>query len=253
MEKRITVLLADSSEDFLHLLSDAMREEGDMEVLAVTRDGQEALALTGRLRPDVLVMDLLLRQIDGIGVLRALRGRGEMPRVIVASAFFNDAVAAELAALGVSYCFPKPCLLSELTRRVRECMVGWEEKPVLPDPCEQEIETALRAAQLLPHMRGCDYLRDGLRQILSDGEMLLGVTKILYPDLARRFHTTASCVERSMRSALEAAWDRGDPALRKAYFGSRLAGNRRPSNSAFLSAAAEVIRANCRARQEQSG
>ena len=242
MEKPLSVLLADSSEEFLTLLSDRVELEEDLYILGAARDGEELVSLVRRLRPDVLVTDVLLRNLDGIAALRRLKEEGEMPQTIVVSAFFNDHVAAEISKLGVCYCFTKPCRISELLDRIRECGDGLEREAPPEGGYEAAISEALMNANVLPHLQGYRYLREGVRRTLEDPGVLHGITKILYPDLARHFHTNAKCVEHSMRNALEIAWKEGDAKRRADYFGPGFAQlKRRPTNSEFLALVSEFI------------
>lgn len=225
------------------LLADGIAQEDGLHLLGSTSDGEEAVALTRQLQPDVLVMDVLLTQLDGIGVLRQLRESGELPRTVVVSAFLNDNVAAEVNKLGAGYCVTKPCRLTELLERIRSCAYdGTRRKPVSPAAYDADIAEVLVSFGIMHHLNGYRFLQEGIRRTMEDPGVLRGITKILYPELARSFHTTATRVERSMRSALETAWDNGDAKRRSAYFGAAMSRfDKRPSNSEFLAMCADFI------------
>ena len=120
MERTINVLIADSSEDYIKMLSEILEKEEDMYVVGAARDGEEAVEMVRLLKPEVLILDILLRKQDGVSVMRELRRSGDLPHVLVVSAFFNDKIASEISRLGAEYCFPKPCHINELIRRIRE-------------------------------------------------------------------------------------------------------------------------------------
>lgn len=242
MAGKIGVLLVSSSEDFTTALSASINEQEDMTVLASAGDGEQALALARALDVQVVITDILLRKLDGVGFIRELRRGGSMPQTIVVSAFLNDAIAAEISALGVKYCFPKPCRISELISRIRDCA---RPEPGVLTSCgyDCEVTNALIAFGVMPHLQGFRYLREAICRNLNDGDATKGITKILYPDLGKDFHTTKKCVERGMRNALDTAWDHVTPEARNAYFGELTAHlTKRPSNSRFIALITEYIR-----------
>ena len=244
MSRTISVMLADSSEDFLDTMSSYINIQEDLSVVAAAIDGQRAVSLVKALRPQVLVTDILLRRLDGIGMLKELKSCGEMPNTIVLSAFLNDSIAKEISSLGVCYCFSKPCRAEDLVDRIRECAGDGDGEPDEQRDCgyETEIAEALINFGVMPHLQGYRYLREAIRRTIENSDALSGVTKVLYPELAKTYNTTPKCVERSMRSALEAAWVHGDAARRNGYFGEMTTLlNRRPTNSAFISMITEFI------------
>lgn len=242
MESKINILLVSSSEDFTTSLSASINEQEDMTVLAVAEDGEQALALAGALDVQVIITDILLRKLDGVGFIRELKRGGNMPRTIVVSAFLNDTIAAEISALGVDYCFPRPCRVSELIARIRECAHAQPGELTICD-YDAEVTNALIAFGVMPHLQGFRYLREAICRNLNEGNATKGITKILYPDLGKAFHTTKKCVERGMRNALDTAWTNVDAQTRDAYFGELTARlTKRPSNSRFIALVTEYIR-----------
>ena len=119
METKTRVLIADPSEDFRHLLADALAAEGDMEPVGLAEDGVEALALVAELKPDILLTELVLPRLDGLTLLRRLPETGASPRVVVVSGFYNDRVVADCGELGVSYFIPKPCDTASILENLR--------------------------------------------------------------------------------------------------------------------------------------
>lgn len=85
------------------------------------------------------------------------------------------------------------------------------------------------------HIKGYQYLRSAILTCISDSSMLSGVTKVLYPTIAKKFETTSSRVERAIRHAIEVAWDRGDVDVLSSYFGYTIQSQRgKPTNSEFI-------------------
>jgi len=251
METRIKVMLADASEDFRNLLAQALGEEADLELVASTGDGQEALRLLRETAPDVLLLDLVLPGLDGMELLRRMGETGVNPAVLVVSAFFNDKMIAESAALGAYYFIPKPCDMGALLARVRQCM----ELPgeILPADgnqryLDQETELERAVTDVIheigvpAHIKGYQYLREAIIITIHDMEVINAVTKVLYPAVARKFSTTPSRVERAIRHAIEVAWDRGDLETLQKFFGYTVSNIKgKPTNSEFIAMIADCL------------
>ena len=119
MEKQISVIIADSSECFRKLLGELIDAEEDMRVVASVDNGRKAAELISEIEPDVLVSDLLLREMEGLNLVAHLREKGKLPHAVLCSGFFNDAVAEKASSLGVARFFPKPCGVAELIESIR--------------------------------------------------------------------------------------------------------------------------------------
>lgn len=243
LDAPISILIADASNEFSQLLTDYVDKENDMFIAGKTGDGEEALKLVRQLHPDVMIADIMLKNLGAAEVIRELRENGELPRTIVMSAFFNDEVAAEMSGMGVNYCYAKPCRIPEVIQRVRECASDLERRLVAKGKYDGEIGEALAAFSLMPHLEGYRYVNEGLRQTIADPTVLHGITKVLYPELARKFGTTPQCIEHSIRNALDISWRKGlsDKPSHKFYRDAYSKLDRRPSNSKFLALAAELV------------
>ena len=164
-----------------------------------------------------------------------------MPCTVVMSAFVNDMVAHTASLLGVADYLVKPCALNELLQRIREVAASGQNAG---RDYEQKVRSALTSIGILPNLNGRQYLEEAIRRVLMDRSVLRGITKILYPDLAKHFGTTPDCIERSIRSAVDKAWKRGDPETRhREFHGALDRFTASPSNAKFISAMAEFIAA----------
>lgn len=249
MEGVISVVIADSSDGFRSILAEMIDCEEDMCVSAEAEDGLQAMELVHMHRPDVLVTDLMLRGMEGVHLIRSLKQEGSLPRTIVVSGFFNDRLAEEVSSLGVEYFFPKPCRVSELIERIRECGTDTaEESPddfnthlaLRVDALAREI---LRGFGIPPHLYGHGYLREAMVRLVANDYPLKGITKILYPDIAKTFSTTALRVERCIRHAIQSGWDEGDADERERMFGNVFSNRtKQPTNGKFLAIAAEQVK-----------
>ena len=234
MNQTVRVFIADSSIETVALLRDLLTQTGDIEIAGTACRGDEALRAFPESGAEVLLCDLLLPVLDGLGLLRQLHDAGRLPHAIVLSGFFNDRVARAVSLVADNYLL-KPCSASELVRCIRECVrpAGRGFSPGV----RTAVRRALTEVCVPPHLDGCRYLQSALERTLSDPRLLRGVTKSLYRDIAKEHGTTPECVERSIRSAIDRAWSLMSDAVRVRYFGAKAAGEGRPiSNVPFLTA-----------------
>ena len=242
MEAKISVLLADASGDLRLLLRETLESTGEFQVVGETGDGGQVLALVEETHPQLLLLDAMLPVLDGMGVLRQLREREEQPRTIVTSAFYNDRMVAEAVSLGAYIFLPKPVSESSLMEHMRRAVKPPQERE--PSPQLEAMVTAIIHEIGVPaHIKGYQYIRDGIIMTVREPEIINGVTKVLYPAIAKKNGTTASRVERAIRHAIEVAWDRGDVDILNSYFGYTIHNLRgKPTNSEFIAMIADKIR-----------
>ena len=244
MDIRKTVLLADTNEEYRAMLCAEMEKTEDLTVVGSTGNGLEALQLIGQLKPDLVLMDVVLPELDGLSVLRRLRTQNQKePKIIFLSAFYGDQVLAETARLGVSYFLPKPCATNALLERIRSV---FQEQPAQPQGEDAALKNAVTAViheiGVPAHIKGYQYLREAIMIAVRDMDVINAVTKVLYPEVASRFDTTPSRVERAIRHAIEVAWDRGDLETLQKYFGYTVSNTKgKPTNSEFIAMIADRL------------
>ena len=244
MDNQKTVILADAGEEFRAMLQEAIEQAGEFTVTASTGDGREALQLAESQRPDLLLMDVALPGLDGLGVLKALKDQGgEMPKVIIVSAFCGNQVLADAEKLGVSYYLPKPCEPAALLERMQGIFQPKLSSPELRAYALKNTVTAVIHEIGVPaHIKGYQYLREAIIIAVKDMEVINAVTKVLYPAVAKHFGTTPSRVERAIRHAIEVAWDRGDLETLQKYFGYTVSNTKgKPTNSEFIAMIADRL------------
>ncbi len=243
MEKLIKVFIADTSREFTELLRQSLDAEEDFVVVGTAVRGDTAYRDISALSPDLLVTDLLLPELDGVSLLRRLEAEGALPHTIVVSGFFNDRIARIVSGIADNY-LPKPCRTDDLINHMRESIYGRGRSFVRS--YDRLVSNTLIDCGIMAHLNGFDYLQNGLIRALEDRSVLRGVTKSLYRDIAKDFGTTAACVERSIRSAIERAWQQKTSADRHVYFGSLFdAYDQPPSNVPFLTALTEYLESLC--------
>ena len=255
METKIRILAADPNREFCRQLGELAAAEGDMEIIGMAADGLEALERVAELKPDLLLLELVLPKLDGLEVLRRLPETGANCQVIVLSGFVNGKVIAECSDCGADYFIPKPCDIQSLISRIRQLNFDLPRTPGVGVDFRKSAEAARTDADLeaivtdiiheigVPaHIKGYQYLREAIILTIKDMDMINAVTKVLYPEVAKRFGTTPSRVERAIRHAIEVAWDRGDVETLQRFFGYTVSGIKgKPTNSEFIAMIADNL------------
>ena len=240
-ENRAKILLADSSEEFRALLHRQLEATGEFVVVGETGDGMEALELIGKCRPQVVLLDMMLPSLDGLGLLGMLAPEGR-PRIIAVSSLCNDATVSQALDKGVCYFMAKPVHVPSLLEQIRRALDPAEEGPATPSALEGKVTAIIHEIGVPAHIKGYQYLREAIIIAVEDMDVINAVTKVLYPQVAKRFSTTPSRVERAIRHAIEVAWDRGDLETLQKYFGYTVnSAKGKPTNSEFIAMIADRI------------
>ena len=188
-------------------------------------------------------MDLLLPGLDGFGVLeQAAKDKVQMKTVVV-SALYRDQIVSQAMSRGVSFFMPKPCELTSLLDQMRRAVNEGEESEDESQALEREVTAVIHEVGVPAHIKGYQYVREDIVIAVQDMDVINAVTKVLYPEVARRYSTTPSRVERAVRHAIEVAWDRGDLETLQRYFGYTVSNTKgKPTNSEFIAMIADRIR-----------
>lgn len=245
MEIKKKILVADAGEDYRKALIEAISGETGIQVVGQTGDGQELLRLIRENKPDLVVMDIILSQMDGVEVLQTLRETtSERPKVLVVSGLAKGVMADLAIQNGADHYMTKPCRSDVICQRIRQ-LVGLECQ--LKEPYQVSMESRVTAIiheiGVPAHIKGYHYLREAILYSIDNMEAINAVTKVLYPAVAKRFNTTPSRVERAVRHAIEVAWDRGDLETLQRYFGYTVSNVKgKPTNSEFIAMIADRLR-----------
>ncbi len=251
MENRISVLIADSAEDICRNLADTLNQSDWCRACEYTTDGVTALRLQQEHRPDFLVLDLALPQLDGLSILKQIAEQDVKPKILVTTAFVTDYVSVMTAGLGASYLMIKPCAVQSVTERIQEIAFAGGEQQSKVD-IESMVTGIIHEIGVPAHIKGYQYLREAIIIAVNDMEVINAVTKVLYPQVAKAFSTTPSRVERAIRHAIEVAWDRGDLDTLQRFFGYTVSNTKgKPTNSEFIALIADRLQLQLKNAQPQ--
>lgn len=239
-EKR--VLIADSELETRQQLAWAVDKTPGLTVLAQTGDGGEVLTLGPQC--DILVMDLLLPNVDGLEVLDRIRAWPRKPIVLVLTSFVTEQIAQLCMARGADYLMLKPCQADGVVNRMVQLAwaSGDPEGELQERNLHQEVSAMLHEVGIPSHIKGYQYLREAIVMAVEQPQVLDGITKVLYPTLAREYGTTTCGVERAIRHAIEITWKREDlPALHQMFGATINHAKGKPTNSQFIAQMAELL------------
>ena len=228
----LKVLIADCSEDFRTALAAALTSRFQ---ITCCRTGTEAWELLHQDPPHILVLDLMLPELDGLTLLERTRNDGIRPLVLAATPIFSEYVYSCAQRLSISYLVRKPCDIDALASRVTDLSQRLTEPQPRIDPVNYVTEQLLSLGFSTKH-NGFSYLREAI--ILMSMDPAQSVTKILYPSVAHTFSCQKENVERSIRTAMDSAWERGNPLLWSKYFPDA---SQRPSNAVFITRISDAL------------
>lgn len=226
------LLIADNNEEFRLALAEALQQH--FHVLSCG-NGIQALELLRKEMPELFILDLMLPELDGITLLESSIAEGIHPKTIIASGMLNDYVVACMTRLNIGYMMRKPCSISALVTRVMD--VSRDPKQASkPEDLRSRISKLLLSLNFNVKHHGYCYLLDALPFVMEYPE--ISMTKELYPEVAKLHSCHWRHIERSIRNAIESAWDHRDAAVWEYYFPGA---SKRPSNAAFLARLAEQL------------
>ena len=263
-DSKISVLIADDNKEFCSILNDYLLNQKDIVVTGIAKDGREALELIQQKKPDLVVLDIIMPHLDGLGVLEKLNGMNleKIPKIIVLSAVGQDKITQKAITLGAEYYVVKPFDMDVFTKRIREMFSSIDTQDISrrvsqvqmvereaaatsrgPIDLETEITSIIHEIGVPAHIKGYMYLREAITMVVNDMELLSAVTKELYPSIAKKYNTTASRVERAIRHAIEVAWGRGQVDAINKLFGYTVHNEKgKPTNSEFIAIIADKLR-----------
>ena len=247
MEKTTKILIAEENEELRAEVRENLQKHG-YRFIDEARNGEEALQMISRLRPHVVICDLWLSKLDGIGVIRAARKLplppSDKPVMILVSMVASPSTFMEATNAGADLCLLKPFDYSSLIEHI-EALTTHKSNQGLAGSGDMETQVTKIIHQIgVPaHIKGYQYLRTAILMTIEDNDLINSVTKVLYPSVAKMYSTTTSRVERAIRHAIEVAWDRGDIDTLNSYFGYTIQNNRgKPTNSEFIAMIADNLR-----------
>lgn len=269
MNKRKSVYLVDDSMEMIHSMKKALFNSNQYEVIGTALNGEICLNELRGKSIDILILDLIMPKKDGIAVLSELKKHQiQVHHILVTTPFSNDMILTQIQSYDVAYILMKPFEMDELLDKLN-FVCGFTSKLQKSNPfvvtnevensedlkrmqLESEITELLHEIGIPAHIKGYMYLRTAILETYLNVDFLGQITKVLYPDIARRYTTTASRVERAIRHAIEVAWNRGNIDAIDDIFGYTISASKaKPTNSEFIAMISDKLRLEHRLKENQ--
>ncbi len=265
MREKITILIADDNIEFATTLKGYFDKTDNMEVIGMAKDGNEAFEKICELKPDVALLDVIMPHLDGIGVLEKLNESNleKQPFCVMISAVGQDKITRQAINLGAGYYVVKPFNIDVLIKRIEDIKnyqptaqknnffvkenksnyIEIDMKEKKEENLEALVTNMIHEVGVPAHIKGYQYLREAIMMTVENIEMINQITKQLYPEIAHKFKTTPSRVERAIRHAIEVAWGRGQLETVESIFGYTVSASKgKPTNSEFIAMIADKLR-----------
>lgn len=258
---KVKVGIADDNKDFCNILADFLGMQKEIDVVFAASDGMQTVEAVLKEKPDVLVLDMIMPHLDGLGVLERLNSLDivPIPKTIVLTAVGQETIAQRAINLGAEYYIVKPFDLGILAKRICQLLDNTDKNAIHADKAnivksalikeksknslEIDITNIIHEVGVPAHIKGYQYLRDAITMVVENMDLLGAITKELYPAIAKINNTTPSRVERAIRHAIEVAWNRGRIETINNLFGYTVHNDKgKPTNSEFIAIIADKLR-----------
>ena len=243
----IKVLMIDDNVHLINMVKEYFKGSSDVCISLEAYDGLEGINMIESNKDDidVILLDLIMPNKDGMFVLEEMKKRGIDKNVIVQTSYNAADVIREVSEYGVNYFILKPYGLEDLEKRILSLFREKENKSLDMNynNLQISITKVLHELGIPSHIKGYQYIREGISIVYNSPDKIGGITKELYPELANKFDTTVSRVERAIRHAIEVSWNRGDYYLMDEIFGHSVDIDKaKPTNSEFIVTVADKLK-----------
>lgn len=248
--KNIRVLMVDDNENLVAMIKEYFISHLNIDVVLEAYDGVQAMEVIDRHKDDfdVLILDLIMPNKDGLYVLDEMKRKNINKPIIISTSYNAADMIRRVSEYNVNYFILKPFELSDLEKRILECVnKGNKENSkvinLLHNNLQISVTKLLHELGVPSHIKGYQYIREGIIMLYENPSMIGGITKELYPEIASKFDTTVSRVERAIRHAIEVSWNRGDWKLMEEIFGHSVDIDKaKPTNSEFIVTISDKLR-----------
>ena len=247
--QKTRVFVVDDNMNMVNMIREYFSKHPDISVTLEAYDGKDAVRMVDKKQDeyDIILLDLVMPTKDGICVLEQLNKKQIDKKVIIITSYNTQDMIRKVSEMGVSYFILKPFELEDLEKRIIEVATGvkygGESLDVFHNNLQISITKTLHELGVPSHIKGYQYIREGITIVYSRPEIIGGITKELYPEIAKKFDTTVSRVERAIRHAIEVSWNRGNWQLMEDIFGHSVDIDKaKPTNSEFIVTVADKLR-----------
>ena len=241
----IKVLMVDDNKELINMVKEYFNDNENISISLEAYDGLEGINMIEKFQDkyDIILLDLIMPKKDGMYVLEQMKKKNINKKVIIETSYNTSEIISEAAGYGINYFILKPFELSDLEKRILNAFDSDKKVNVNENHLQISITKVLHELGIPSHIKGYQYIREGISIIYERPEVIGGITKELYPELASKFDTTVSRVERAIRHAIEVSWNRGSWDLMEEIFGHSVDIDKaKPTNSEFIVTIADKLK-----------
>lgn len=254
--KKIRVLMIDDNTNLVGMVKEYFSTNNYIEISMTAKDGEEGLEkiINCQNDYDLILLDLVMPNRDGMYVLEEMKKRKLSKKVIVQTSYNEPKTIRAVSESGVYYYLIKPYDLTILEQKIRTIFEKKTAKiiDVYHTNLEITVTKILHELGIPSHIKGHQYLREAIIMVYENPDLIGGVTKELYPDVAKKFETTVSRVERAIRHSIEVSWNRANWKYMNEIFGHSIdADKAKPTNSEFIVTVADKLRLELSKNEEE--
>jgi len=249
----IRIVSIDDNQEVRENFKENFKNCPGIELVGTAENGETGYELIKTKNPDVVILDIVMPKLDGLGLLEKLSANNITPHILMYSAIGNDTVIQKTFSLGAEYYIMKPCSMQDIVSHIRQCcnttpspssvISARTRDTINENNLESIITDIIHDIGVPAHIKGYSYLREAIGLCIKDDEFINSITKLLYPTVAKNFSTTSSRVERAIRHAIEVAWNRGREEILTDIFGYTIDTNKgKPTNGEFIAMISDSIK-----------
>lgn len=241
----INLLMVDNDESTIKEVKQYFSSISSINIKKVCQDGKDACdeLIKNYKNYNVLLLNPVLPSVDGIGILKMMEDNNINTKVIIYADYNSPNMVKSLYQYDISFYLLKSINKEILKERIEDASrINYQEYEFIDNSINKKISKLLHDLGMPSHIKGYQYIRDAIILMHNDSHYFSGITKQLYPEIALKYNTTSSRVERAIRHAIEVSWSRGDYDLMDEIFGHSVDFDRaKPTNSEFLATIADKI------------
>ncbi len=237
------ILVVEDNSNFVSVIKDYFKDNNLIDIKYVSNNGLNALnVIKEKDDIDIILLDLVMPKKDGLFLLEELQKNNIIKDVIVMTSFNSDSIIRKVSGLGIKYLLLKPFEMKDLESRIKG-LIDSPNKDIETNNLKISLTKLLHELGMPSHIKGYEYIREGIIMLYNDPSIIGGITKELYPEIADKYNTSVSRVERAIRHAIEVSWNRGNIDLMEEVFGHSVDYDKaKPTNSEFIVTVADKLK-----------
>ena len=243
------VLIVDDSLDTINNVKSKLQQDENFEVIGYAQNVNDAYNLIIEKRPNLVVTEIVLKGDDGFELMDKCQNLSPSPKFFVLSSLSQEAFVEKAMKLGAVYYMAKPFNMDNLIKRLKDVSASFIAKnssfggqKSYSKELDEKITNIFITVGIPAHIKGYQFLREAIKMAIAEPEIINSITKQLYPNIAQKFDTSSSKVERAIRHAIEVAWNRGKIENINALFGVKVySDNEKPTNGEFIALVADKM------------